>query len=299
MGSESEAAEKLVDRMLQTRTMPDDESYDLVRNARQQIKTKPYAQARICVIILHMVLCKQIIANRFSPRNFCLDGLLVVKTLDHRWENLSRADPLYKSVAALNCVILGRANIWDLVRAYETFEAISEKIGRTPDVHSYNALIPLKFAKLGVKPNAATYSLLVDAQIVIRDSKANLSVIGDMVEAGYNLLLKDSSIKWVVNCIGRCLSFTLPDLESCSGCLSSLCYSLGTFLGWLRKRQHDHIGVSRTFSMGRAQAEKEKHAVYVTGQMGNSNDPNPHEKALVAISITSCIPKGQLPPPRK
>lgn len=56
-------------------------------------------------------------------------------------ENLSHADTPYKSVAALNCIILGCANIWDLDRAYETFQAIEEKIGLTPDVHSYNALM--------------------------------------------------------------------------------------------------------------------------------------------------------------
>lgn len=56
-------------------------------------------------------------------------------------ENLSSADSPYKSVAALNCVILGCANIWDLERAYETFEAIKEKFGLTPDIHSYNTLL--------------------------------------------------------------------------------------------------------------------------------------------------------------
>jgi hypothetical protein len=56
-------------------------------------------------------------------------------------ENLSRADPPYKSVAALNCVILGCANIWDLDRAYETFVATKEKFELTPDIHSYNALL--------------------------------------------------------------------------------------------------------------------------------------------------------------
>ena len=56
-------------------------------------------------------------------------------------ENFSHADPPYKSVAALNCVILGCANIWDLDRAYETFQAIEEKIELIPDVHSYNALM--------------------------------------------------------------------------------------------------------------------------------------------------------------
>lgn len=35
--------------------------------------------------------------------------------------------------------------------------------------------------RLGVKPNATTYSLLVDAHLVIRDSKTALSVIDDMV----------------------------------------------------------------------------------------------------------------------
>ena len=56
-------------------------------------------------------------------------------------ENLSRADPPYKSVAALNCIILGCANIWDLDRAYQTFEAISSSFGLTPNIHSYNALM--------------------------------------------------------------------------------------------------------------------------------------------------------------
>ena len=62
-------------------------------------------------------------------------------------ENLSRADPPYKSVAALNCVVLGCANIWDLDRAYQTFEAIGSSFGLTPDVHSYNALM-YAFGKL-------------------------------------------------------------------------------------------------------------------------------------------------------
>lgn len=56
-------------------------------------------------------------------------------------EGLSKADPPYKSVAALNCVILGSANIWDLERSYETFESIEKAFGLVPDVHSYNALI--------------------------------------------------------------------------------------------------------------------------------------------------------------
>ncbi|KAK9107296.1 hypothetical protein Syun_023307 [Stephania yunnanensis] len=115
-------------------------------------------------------------------------------------ENLSRADPPYKSVAALNCIILGCANIWDLDRAYQTFEAISRTFELTPDIHSYNALM-CAFGKLkktfeasrvfehllslGVKPNARSYSILVDAHIINRDQKAALSVIDEMVKAGF------------------------------------------------------------------------------------------------------------------
>lgn len=61
-------------------------------------------------------------------------------------EKLSCQDPSYKSVAALNCIVLGCANIWDLDRAYQTFEAISF-FDLTPDIHSYNALM-YAFGKL-------------------------------------------------------------------------------------------------------------------------------------------------------
>lgn len=66
----------------------------------------------------------------------------------YQLENLSRADPPVKSLAALNCVILGCANIWDIERAYQTFAAIESTFGLTPDIHSYNALI-YAFGKLG------------------------------------------------------------------------------------------------------------------------------------------------------
>ncbi|CAM8922253.1 unnamed protein product [Rhodiola kirilowii] len=115
-------------------------------------------------------------------------------------ENLSRADPPYKSVRALNCVILGCANIWDLDRAYQTFEAINGSFELTPDVHSYNALM-CAFGKLkktleasnvfehmvglGVKPNAKSYSLLIDAHLINIDPKSALSVIDNMVGAGF------------------------------------------------------------------------------------------------------------------
>ncbi|KAJ6815447.1 putative disease resistance proteinisoform X1 [Iris pallida] len=130
----------------------------------------------------------------------CKNGFSSLDSVYVQLENLSHADTPYKSVAALNCVILGCANIWDIDRAYETFEAISGKIGLTPDIHSYNALMcafgKLKktseaskvlehLVSLGVKPNATTYTLLVEAHLVNRDQKAALSVIDDMVEAGF------------------------------------------------------------------------------------------------------------------
>lgn len=62
-------------------------------------------------------------------------------------ENSSRADPPFKSVAVMDCVILGCANIWDLDRAYQTFEAISSTFGLNPNIHSYNALMSA-FGKL-------------------------------------------------------------------------------------------------------------------------------------------------------
>lgn len=60
---------------------------------------------------------------------------------------MSQADPPYKSVAALNCVILGCANIWDVDRAYQTFSAMESTFGLTPNIHSYNALL-CAFGKL-------------------------------------------------------------------------------------------------------------------------------------------------------
>ncbi|XP_058070363.1 pentatricopeptide repeat-containing protein At1g26460, mitochondrial [Magnolia sinica] len=128
------------------------------------------------------------------------DGFATLDSVYFQLENLSRADPPYKSVAALNCIILGCANIWDLDRAYQTFEAISGAFGLTPDIHSYNALMSafgkLKktfeasrvfehLTSLGVKPNAMSYSLLVGAHLINRDPKAAVSVIDEMVKAGF------------------------------------------------------------------------------------------------------------------
>ncbi|KAJ0095823.1 hypothetical protein Patl1_16671 [Pistacia atlantica] len=74
-------------------------------------------------------------------------GFETLDSVYFQLENLSNADPPYKSVTALNCIILGCANIWDLDRAYQTFEAISSSFGLTPDIHSYNALM-YAFGKL-------------------------------------------------------------------------------------------------------------------------------------------------------
>ncbi|CAN8291533.1 unnamed protein product [Cochlearia groenlandica] len=125
------------------------------------------------------------------------------ETLDEVYfqlEKLSQGDTPYKSVAALNCIILGCANTWDLDRSYQTFEAISASFGLTPNIDSYNALI-YAFGKVkktfeatrvyehlvsvGVKPDARTFSLLVDAHLINRDPKSALTVIDDMINAGF------------------------------------------------------------------------------------------------------------------
>ncbi|GMH01789.1 hypothetical protein Nepgr_003628 [Nepenthes gracilis] len=127
-------------------------------------------------------------------------GFETLDSVYFQLENLSQADPPYKSVAALNCIILGCANIWDLDRAYQTFEAIGSAFGLTPNIHSYNALM-YAFGKLkktseasrvfehlislSIKPNAMSYSLLVDAHLINRDPKAAISVADQMVEAGF------------------------------------------------------------------------------------------------------------------
>ncbi|XP_002512090.2 pentatricopeptide repeat-containing protein At1g26460, mitochondrial [Ricinus communis] len=127
-------------------------------------------------------------------------GFETLDTVYFQLENLSRAERPYKSVAALNCIILGCANIWDIDRAYQTFEAIGSSFELTPNIHSYNALIyafgRLKktfeaarvfehLVSLGIKPNATTYLLLVDAHLINRDVKTALSVIEEMMSAGF------------------------------------------------------------------------------------------------------------------
>ncbi|XP_078430211.1 tetratricopeptide repeat (TPR)-like superfamily protein [Wolffia australiana] len=131
----------------------------------------------------------------------CKKGFSTLDTVYFQLENLSRADKPYKSVAALNCVVLGCGNIWDLDRAYQTFEAISGTFGLTPDIHSYNALMSafgkLKktfeasrvfehMTSLGVKPNSTTYQLLIEAHLMNKDQKAALAVVDEMAEAGFS-----------------------------------------------------------------------------------------------------------------
>lgn len=130
----------------------------------------------------------------------CKDGFSTLDSVYFQLENWTSANPPYKSVAALNCVILGSANIWDLERAYETFDSIGKTFGLTPNIHSYNALISafgkrrktdeaLKvfehMTSLGVNPNALTYSLLIDAHLINRDQINALKLIDGMVDAGF------------------------------------------------------------------------------------------------------------------
>lgn len=126
------------------------------------------------------------------------DGFVTLDSVYYQLEKLSQAESPYKSTAALNCIILGCANTWDVDRAYQTFTAISDTFGLTPDIHSYNALM-YAFGKLqktqeaskvfdhlvsmGVKPNGKTYSLLVDAHLINRDIAAALSIVDEMVNA--------------------------------------------------------------------------------------------------------------------
>lgn len=115
------------------------------------LKSKGYASLHLwhsfhhCFFkILHrpnpyILLIKEVVADfaklKYSPQVY------------YQLEKLSSADPPYKSVAALNCIILGCGNIWDIERAYQTFDAIGSSFGLTPDIHSYNALM-YAFGKL-------------------------------------------------------------------------------------------------------------------------------------------------------
>ncbi|XP_074352026.1 pentatricopeptide repeat-containing protein At1g26460, mitochondrial-like [Apium graveolens] len=123
-------------------------------------------------------------------------------TLDYIYyglEELSKENPQYKSLAALNCLILGYAKVGDETRALQTFEAIGTTFGLTLDIDSYNCLISAylrgeesqellqlskDFIYLGVRPNAMTYELLFEAHITATDSKSALSIIEEMEISG-------------------------------------------------------------------------------------------------------------------
>ncbi|KAG9439799.1 hypothetical protein H6P81_019964 [Aristolochia fimbriata] len=159
------------------------------------------------------------------------DGFTTLDSVYYQLESLSRADSPYKSVAALNCVILGCANIWDLDRAYQTFEAISNTFNLTPNVNSYNALMKafgrLKktfeasrvfehMTSLNVKPNAMSYSLLIDAHLANKDAKAALSVVDDMVQAGFTAS-KETLKKVRRRCVRECDADSDKQLQSLAG----------------------------------------------------------------------------------
>ncbi|WOK99341.1 pentatricopeptide repeat-containing protein [Canna indica] len=203
-----DAAWSILRRSLRQKRAPNPESYLAKINAHASLGQLQRAFATLNELETAYENSEEVDQELFSPFTSlhplvvacCNNGFSTLDSVYIQLENLSHAEPPYKSVAALNCVILGCANIWDLDRAYETFEAISGKIGLTPDIHSYNALIcafgKLKKAdeaskvfehlvSLGVKPNAMTYSLLVDAHLIDRNIKDALSVIDAMVEAGF------------------------------------------------------------------------------------------------------------------
>ncbi|KAG4402054.1 hypothetical protein GLYMA_02G116000v4 [Glycine max] len=205
---ETLAADKLLQRMLQSGNdaLPDDESYDLVIGMLFSMGQIDTAFKYIDLILKSgNVLSMKVFMNCVGScvNKGRLDTLVTIIErcrVYFQLENLNRAEPPYKSVAALNCVILGCANIWDLDRAYQTFESIGSTFGLIPDIHSYNGLMyafgKLKktheatrvfehLVSLGLKPNAKSYSLLVDAHLINRDVKSALAVIDDMRAAGY------------------------------------------------------------------------------------------------------------------
>ncbi|EPS71121.1 hypothetical protein M569_03636 [Genlisea aurea] len=128
------------------------------------------------------------------------NGFATLDFVYYQLENVSRDEGSHKSISSLNCVILGCANIWDVDRAYQTFNAIAATFGLTPNIHSYNALICAfgklgkrdeavkvfeHFVGLGTKPNVTTYTLLIDAHLIKRDPKAALTLMDEMVDEGY------------------------------------------------------------------------------------------------------------------
>lgn len=131
-------------------------------------------------------------------------------TLDAAYFKLEGMAAMHQvPLSAINCVILGCSNAWDIDRAYQTFEAIRSVFGLMPNVHSCNALID-GFAKMrkvsetlkvyeymigsGLQPNQQTYDLLIKAHVVNRDTKSAMEIVNQMCDAGFSLS-KDMALK--------------------------------------------------------------------------------------------------------
>ncbi|XP_074352958.1 pentatricopeptide repeat-containing protein At1g26460, mitochondrial-like [Apium graveolens] len=127
------------------------------------------------------------------------NGCGTLDYIHYQLEESSKEDPQYKSLAALNCLILGYANIGDVDRALQTFEAMGTTFGLTHDINSYNCLVSAyldaderkealelveDFKYLGVTPNAMTYELLLKAHVAATDSKSALSVVEEIINSG-------------------------------------------------------------------------------------------------------------------
>ncbi|KAG0625771.1 hypothetical protein M758_2G080100 [Ceratodon purpureus] len=103
-------------------------------------------------------------------------------------------------LAAINCVILGCASIWDADRAYQTFESIGSTFGLRPDVHSINALLEafgknrktVEAVKLfeymnesGLTPDRRSFELMIFAHVVNRDIQSASAILTAMMDAGH------------------------------------------------------------------------------------------------------------------
>jgi len=103
-------------------------------------------------------------------------------------------------LAAINCVILGCAKIWDADRAYQTFESIDGTFGLRPDVHSINALLEAfgknkktaEAVKLfeyltesGLTPDRRSFELMITAHVINRDIPSASAILASMINAGH------------------------------------------------------------------------------------------------------------------
>lgn len=103
-------------------------------------------------------------------------------------------------IAAINCVILGCANIWDADRAYQTFESISSTFGLRPDSHSINALLEAfgknkktaEAVKLfeymkesGIAPDQRSFELMITVHVINRDVESASAILTTMMDAGH------------------------------------------------------------------------------------------------------------------